>query len=349
MKLWPSTTAKIKLRNWEYWPSKAFYYPIAPYLIWLMIKARHMCYWSAVNPGIYTAGMGMESKFDTLQLLPAPYRPTSVFLPFGIKREAVKQALASAGLQFPLIVKPDLGFRGLLVRKVSHLDALMDNLKAHDIHFIAQEFLDYPEEAGVLYHRMPGAARGRITSLTTKEFLHVTGDGYSTVRALIKQKPRALLQFDRIAERDPYLLDTVPQAGARVPLGIVGNHAKGTRFINSNAKVNERMVDVFDQISAQIKGFFYGRFDLKYQNPDSLYTGEGIKIIEVNGVCSEPTHIYDPGQGTYWSALRDLAKHWGIIYRIAKANRQRGVPILSHRETAQSFLDLFAYQRKVKE
>lgn len=347
MKRWPSTTTKIKLRNWEYWPSKAFYYPIAPYLIWLMIKARHMCYWSAVNPGIYTAGMGMESKFDTLQLLPATYRPQSVFLPAGIPQAQVEERLKEAGLAFPLIAKPDLGFRGLLVQKIKDIDALMQHLGHRAIPFIAQEYIDWPEEVGVLYHRMPGAKKGAITSVTTKEFLHVLGDGQSTVLQLVQQSPRALLQLDRIRALYPHKLGKVPGPGEQVRLGIVGNHAKGTRFINSNDLINEDMVAVFDRISTQIDGFYYGRFDLKCRSLDSLFTGEGLKIIEVNGVCSEPTHIYDPQRGTYWSALRDLARHWSIIYRIARHNRRNGVPLLSHAKTARAFLDLFAYQRKV--
>lgn len=347
MKLWPSRTTSIKLRNWEYWPSKAFYYPVAPYLIWLMIKARHMCYWSAANPGIYTGGMGMESKFDTLQLIPPPYRPTSAYLPPSCPESTVRAKLKEANLRFPLIVKPNLGFRGLLVNKADNLEALMQKLSEHDIPFIAQEYIDWPEEVGVLYHRLPGAAGGRITSVTTKAFLHVTGNGKDNVAALIEQHPRALLQRDRLRSLYPGLMTEVPGAGERIRLGIVGNHAKGTRFINSNHLADKRMTAVFDHISRQIKGFYYGRFDLKCQSLDSLYTGQGLRILEVNGVCSEPTHIYDPQRGTYWTALRDIARHWSIIYRIAQANRQRGVPVLSHRKTAHAFLDLFAYQRKV--
>ena len=306
-----------------------------------------MCYWSAVNPGIYTAGMGMESKFDTLQLLPEAFRPKSALLPAGISDEDIQKRIEEAGLTFPMILKPDLGFRGLLVKKVNSMTALTEGLKVHDINFIAQEYIDWPEEAGVLYHRLPGEPTGQITSVTTKEFLHVIGDGVSTVLELIKRKPRALLQLERIKERYPQYLDQIPEAGQRVPLGIVGNHAKGTRFINSNHLVDSNMIEVFDRISAQIDGFYYGRFDLKCTSLNSLFTGEGLKIIEVNGVCSEPTHIYDPKGGTYWSALKDLAKHWGIIYRIARINRQRGIPILTHQQTARAFLDLFAYQRKV--
>jgi len=79
-----------------------------------------------------------------------------------------------------------------------------------------------------------------------------------------------------------------------------------------------------------------------------LETGEGLRIIEINGVCSEPTHIYDPERGSYWSALKAITEHWTVIFRIARANRKKGIRYLSHRVTARGFRGLFAYQRQLK-
>jgi len=322
---------------------------MVPYLWWLMLRARHMCFWTAANPGIYTAGMGMESKYETILKIPELYRPKSVLARQGTAIEEIEQQLKAEGISYPFIAKPDLGFRGLLVRKIHDRDQLEAYLEQYPLDFILQELLLFPEEIGVLYHRMPGEERGRITSITTKEFLSVAGDGQSTVLELIHRHPRALLQLGRIKQAMPEVLAVVPAPGEKVNLGIVGNHAKGTRFINSTDRVNDKIVHTFDHISKQIDGFYYGRFDLKCASFNSLETGEGIKVIEVNGVCSEPTHIYDPGKGTYFSAIRDIVRHWKIIYRISRANRRRGVRYETHRTIAREFLDLFAYQRKIKE
>ena len=59
MKWWDRVKKKpffIKLLNWEYWPSKAFYYPVIPQILWQMLRARHLCFFTAANPGIYTGG-----------------------------------------------------------------------------------------------------------------------------------------------------------------------------------------------------------------------------------------------------------------------------------------------------
>lgn len=338
----------IKWRQWEYWPAKAFYYPIVPYLLWLMLRARHLCFWSAANPGIHSGGMGLESKFETILKTPEAFRPKAALIPAGSAASDIRQRRKQAGLAFPLIAKPDLGFRGLLVRKVEGEAALLQYLKRYPTDFILQEYIDLPEEVGVLYQRFPGESRGRITSLTTKEFLSVTGDGKSTVETLIRGKPRALLQLPRIQEEQAGLLSAVPAAGERVGLGIVGNHAKGTRFINSNHLITDALCQAFDRIAQQVDGFYYGRFDLKCRSLEDLQQGRHFKIIEINGVCSEPTHIYDPQRGTYWAALRDIARHWRIIYRTARANRRQGVPYWSHSEAARAFLRLFAYQKQIK-
>ena len=314
-----------------------------------MLRARHICFFTAANPGIYTGDLGLESKYDTLKKIPERYRPKACLIPSGVPIQEVRQQLASVGITFPLIAKPDLGFRGLLVRKVDDEAALQAYLTQFPIDFVLQEFLDFPEEIGVLYYRLPGAEMGRVSSLTTKEFLSVTGDGNASVEALILQKDRAHLQLERIRTQQPELLQQVPVAGEEIPLGIVGNHAKGTRFINSTARADEAITQTIDAIARQIDGFYYGRFDLKCASFDSLRTGEGIRIIEVNGVCSEPTHIYDPQRGTYFSALRDIAHHWSLIYRIARANHRNGAPYMEVRKLARAFLDLFAYQRRIAE
>ncbi|MCB9276963.1 MAG: hypothetical protein H6564_23225 [Lewinellaceae bacterium] len=350
MKFWDRVNQRpfwAKLLNWEYWPGKAFYYPLIPHILMLMLRARHICFFTAANPGIYTGGLGLESKFDTLRKIPEPYRPKSCLIPSGTPFGEVLAELAATGITFPLIAKPDLGFRGFLVSKLDTEPELRAYLSKYPIDIILQEYLRFPEEIGVLYYRLPDTGEEGISSITTKEFLYVTGDGRATVLELIREKARAHLQLERIRAQHPELLLQVPAAGERITLGIVGNHSKGTRFINSTGQADEGILKTISRLARQVDGFYYGRFDLKCTSFDSLRTGEGIKIIELNGVCSEPTHIYDPQRGTYFSALRDIAYHWSLISRIARANHRRGTPYMEVRKLARAFLDLFAYQRMI--
>ncbi len=260
----------------------------------MALRSRSACFFSAANPGIQYSGLGMESKFATLNLLPAHLRPKSILVPTGSSLADLTQRLDQAGISFPLIAKPDLGFRGLLVRKLNDLDSLQDYLKRYSIDFIVQEFLDHPEEVGVFYYRYPGAAKGTVASVTLKEFLKVTGDGRSTVRQLIMSNPRALLQLARLEESHAAILDRTPQPGETINLGEIGNHSKGTVFINGKTQIDDQLTETFDRFCKQIDGFYYGRFDIKCRNLESLKRGEDFKIIELNGINAEPTHIYQP-------------------------------------------------------
>jgi hypothetical protein len=338
----------IKMRNWEYWPSMAFYWPMVIYGPLLALRYRHPCFFSAANPALYISGLGLESKFETLQMFPAHLRPCSVKVGHGTGLAAVLREMAEVGLSFPLIVKPDIGFRGLLVAKV-HTPQELDNLLgAYPIDFILQEYLDYPEEVGVFYIREPGEERGKIVSLTLKTFLGVTGDGQLTVKELALQNARALLQMERLEETYPGLMGYVPGNGEEVPLGIVGNHSKGTRFINGTSEADERLAGVFDEVVREMKGFFYGRFDIKCQNLDSLKEGKDFKIIELNGIGAEPTHIYDQSRMTYPGALWTIMRHWTSVARISSINHSRGVAYLPPGKMLRALADLRTYQRSLK-
>lgn len=328
----------------------SFYWPMFLYAPWLALRSGSLTFFSAANPGIYISGFGLESKFKTILKIPTAHRPKSVLTTPDESWPQIQQKLQRAGISFPLIAKPDVGFRGLLVKKIRRPEELREYLDRYPFHFMIQEFLSQPAEVGVLYYRYPDQERGHISSLTLKEFLHVKGDGHSTVETLISKNPRALLQLERLRGTKADLLDAVPAAGERVPLGVVGNHSKGTAFINGNHLIDDDLRRVFDRLCAQIDGFSYGRFDIKCDSLESLKQGGPFKVIEVNGICSEPTHIYDPHRITYLGALRDVMRHWSIIRRVSRANHRRyDIPYEPPMKVIRAFRKLFAYQKEIAE
>lgn len=339
----------IKLLNWEYWSTNAFYWPMFIYGPLLALRARHACFFTAANPGIKSGGLGVESKYETITKIPDAYRPATIFIKAGTSFQEVLKLIDQAGIDFPLIAKPDIGFRGLLVKKVKQADALKEYLEKYDINFLIQEYVDYPAEVGVLYYRLPDQETGCITSVTLKEFLHVTGDGYSTVLELVQESPRALLQEERIKKNYSALLDQVPSKGEKVNLGTVGNHCKGTRFINGNHLIDEQLIQTFDKISSQIPGFNYGRYDIRCAGMEALKEGKDFKILEVNGVCSEPTHIYDPEHISYFGALKAIIRHWSLIRKISSANHRLGVPYTSFSSIFREVRNLKAYGKKIED
>lgn len=340
--------ALVKLLNWEYWPSMAFYWPMTIAGPLMALRAKHPCFFTAANPALFAGGVGMESKFETLELIPEALQPKSVLAKPGESFVAIEQRLLRAGITFPLIAKPDIGYRGFLVRKLNSPSELEAYLGRYNIDFIIQEFLDYPEEVGIFYYRLPNERRGKVVSLTLKEFLYISGDGRSTVRELIGQKPRALLQLENLEETQPEILTQIPEFGEKVPLSVIGNHSKGTQFINGNQYIDEQLTDQFDQVSKAINGFHYGRFDVKCQSLEALKEGRDFKIIELNGAFSEPTHIYDASRSSYWKAVATIVRHWRLVRRIAMANHERGVPFMRTSDMLSELKAFKNYHRKIK-
>ena len=82
----------------------------------------------------------------------------------------------------------------------------------------------------------------------------------------------------------------------------------------------------FDEISRGFDGFYFGRFDVRVHGGiDAFRAGFGFKIIELNGVTSEATHIYHPGT-PLTLAYRVLMRQWRIAFDIGAENRRGGVP-----------------------
>jgi phosphomannomutase len=52
----------------------------------------------------------------------------------------------------------------------------------------------------------------------------------------------------------------------------IGNHCRGTKFVNANHLINNQLDEVFSKISEGFEGFYYGRFDMKVESIDDLAT-----------------------------------------------------------------------------
>jgi acetyl/propionyl-CoA carboxylase alpha subunit len=109
----------IRLFHWEYWPFAAVYGPILPMYFWYAFRAKSFFFFSTSNPAIKNAGFEMESKFETDNLIPQQYRPTSIYFEPNTDFNLIKQQIAEQQFIFPLIIKPDIGGKGVGVKKVN--------------------------------------------------------------------------------------------------------------------------------------------------------------------------------------------------------------------------------------
>lgn len=329
----------IRLKSWEYWPFGIIQLPAIIYFLWLALKARSLLFFSASNPGIVMGGMFGESKYDVLRKVPASYTPVTALINTPCKKNKVMEVMKQNGLHFPVIFKPDLGERGFMVQRINDESDVESYLVKMKFPFMVQELIDLPLEFGVFYSRFPHQSKGNVTSVVMKEMLSVSGNGRSTLRELILEKERAKLQWKTLKERYAQQLDDIIPSGEIKELVSIGNHCLGAKFLDGSHLISEKLSATFDEISKQIEGFYFGRFDLRCASLKDLYDGR-VKVMELNGCGAEPAHIYDPGFSML-KAIGVLIDHWRNIFLIARENEKHGTSYINFREARM-------YYRKFK-
>ncbi|MCF6352677.1 MAG: hypothetical protein L3J06_06685 [Cyclobacteriaceae bacterium] len=319
-----------KLRAWEYWPMSLFYAPVYAYWFYLGVKARSIFFFTAANPGIKNGGMVAASKKSILDIIPNQYIPTTVLLSAPVYYDEVELAMQKSGLAFPVIFKPDVGERGWKVEKINDKKEAEAYLVAFNADLQMQEYLDLPFEAGVFYYRFPEEQKGTVSSIVVKELLHVIGDGKLTLKQLIINKPRARIQLAKLQKKGQLKFDWIPNIGIKVELQPIGNHNRGAAFLDGNHLICDQLINSFENISQEIEGFYYGRFDVRCKDEAALKRGD-VKIMELNGAASEPAHIYQAGFSIF-KAYQVLLHHWNILYQISIANHAKGTPYTSFKK-----------------
>jgi hypothetical protein len=221
-----------------------------------------------------------------------------------------------------VVLKPDAGQYGSGVAVIRDENQLEDYLSAAPFEVLVQEYAP-GEEFGILYYRYPGEQRGRILSITEKRLPVLRGDGTHTVEQLILLDPRAVRMARHYLRVQAAQLWRVPEDGEPLTLVELGTRCRGAIFLDGSHIGTEALERAVDEMSKTFDGFFFGRYDVRTTDPAALQRGEGFKVIELNGVTSEATHIYDPRVGLF-RAYRILFEQWRIAFEVGHRNRLRG-------------------------
>jgi hypothetical protein len=311
----------IKLFHWEYWPFHVVYALIYPYWFWLCLRARSFFFFNTSNPFINNGGFLMESKKAIYNLVPQEYYPRTLLFKTGTDPENVVDTLRKEELAFPLIAKPDIGMKGLAVKKIYNNQELVDYAVQSKVDFLVQDFISLEKEVGIFYYRYPDQPAGHISGIVLKEFLTVKGNGVSTVTELLQEDKRFILQLTVLQKTYGDELKKVLPEGEEYLLVPYGNHARGAKFLDISHLVDEELTRSIDAVCSKVKGFYYGRLDIRYNTWDELKQGKNFSIIELNGAGSEPTHIYDPRHSVFF-AWKEIIRHWNILFRISRINHR---------------------------
>lgn len=334
------------LSYFEFWPGWLFYAPIRLYGLWLAWRFGGVTVLAAANPLFDAGGLVGESKSQILRQIPAQLGDKiAAFV--VVKRSddniqtdvsAAKQILADHGLTYPLVAKPDIGCRGMGVQRLMNDTDLTNYLSQFPVGYdvMLQQLHDYPCEVGLFYVRHPDWQRGIIFSLTLKHFATVTGDGKTTLRRLIETDSRAGKIAHLYLTRHRARWDWVVPAGEIFRIAFAGSHSRGTIFKDGAAKITPALVENWDRFCQQIPEFYFGRFDVRYQQWSDLEQAQNVKIVELNGAGAEATHIWDAAC-TLRHAYATLFQQFRHGYTIGAKNIRRGFRAMTITELRQRY------------
>jgi hypothetical protein len=313
-----------KAGNWELWPFKLRYFLISPVWLWYCLRSGSLWFFSSSNPTLTFGGLDGEPKREMYDLLPKEYYPKTIYISPKDDFEDIKKLLQQNGFQYPFIVKPDVGAKGLLFRKIDKEDELKFYHEKNPVDYIIQDLVMYPLEVSVFYYRYPNEEKGVITGFIQKDLMDVYGDDKSPLWELIMAHPNARHRPDEMRiKHEQHLNDIIPK-GERYILTYAANLNRGAKFSDLYQYVDEGMLKLFDEISHRAK-FYYGRYDIKCQSIEDLKQGKNFTILEFNGSGAEPNHVYQSGHSLF-DAYKVFLRHWRVLYEISKYNNQNGVP-----------------------
>lgn len=332
--------------SWEFWPIWLFYVPIVFHFLGLSIRYRSISVFADANPAIPLGGFVGESKiaiyvglsrsgFTTSFLLDHTHIPYEASLDsrITIARDFI------AGRSFPVVLKPDVGERGSNVHIIHSEKDLFAAVNDPAGDLILQEYCG-GAEFSVFYYRLPSEKHGQIYSITEKKFPTLIGNGRSTIEELILGDRRAVAIANKYLERNKSDLDHVPGIGETVQIIDIGTHSKGAIFLDGAWARTEKLESTIDAICRDYPGFYFGRFDLRARSVEEFKNGQ-FKIIELNGVSSESTNIYDPTFSLV-KAYGILFRQWSIAFEIGHQNRLKGKEYTSPKQLARSILTMIS-------
>lgn len=325
----------MKLLHHEYWPSQIFYFPILFVVLKNAMKLGSLNYFCWTNPKMQNGGLIGYSKQAMLEQIPKVFCPETLRINPKEPLSTVELLLLKNNFTYPFIAKPDRGARGYRVELIEDIKSLRQYHYTSKADYLIQEFIDDTQEFGVFVVRTEDEFF--VSSLVQKEFLSLVGDGKSSLETLYNKHDRASKYYKK--EELPTYLDRILPEGKTILLEPIGNHCRGTKFVNANKFIDQTLTDTFKNLVLKMPDFHYGRFDVKANSFEALRNGN-FKVMEINGISSEPGHIYDPNMGLV-QAYKDLFWHWEKMYEIASQNKKNGQNKESITTTVRALLDYY--------
>ncbi len=332
----------------EFYPGRLCYLSVRAYATIKRPVAGSPLWFTATNPWFPLWWLYPTSKWDVLKQLPSEYVPESILIEadeFDI--ETIQKNIARSAINFPMIIKPDNGLRGLWIQIFHNQSELDDWLAAYVDEnkrrgaWLVQEFIEYPLELWVFYIRKASEESWTVTWIVEKEFLELIWDGENSFEVLVNNHPRAKYHREFLKEQFSSRRDEIILEWESIDIVEIGTHSRGSTFLDASDAVTPELTELFDTLSKSIDWFYYGRYDVRAESIEWLIAWK-FKIMEVNPTYGEPTWMYDPSY-SFLKQQKILLSHWSMMFDVAQENHKAWVPyatIQQWRKAKKEFMEI---------
>jgi len=297
----------------------------------------------SANPKIYLSAVLQTRKSDILDpLLEEVGELIATYVPLesGSSWHKVLEAHAKLGGNWPVVVKPEVGERGLGVFIARDEGDLRDGAARQVGDFLLQDYVR-GGEFGIFYIRHPATG---VVELTVAHKLapQIMGDGERTLGKLISASYPGTSRY--LHRKYSHHLDSVPEQNEVIELEEILHGFRGMQSVVVEHDISDTPIAAgLDKISGKLD-FYYGRLDFKADDLDALLAGRG-KILEINGVASLPPEIAVRG-ATMREQWRTIYHYFGKAYEIGNYNRAHGAPRYTLIEARWATAKHFTYKAR---
>lgn len=320
------------IKHHEFWHPRLFEIPYYLYLfIQCVLKRISIKTLAKANYALDHGEIGIASKYKCQLAFNQDYFLPTVLISDSLVADDKKKIISAFVEQYgyPVILKSDVGCVGKGICKIADAVDIEEKTPLLLGDYILQRYTPFPCEYGVFFVRQNGIPR--ITGINKKHFPSVVGNGRDTILTLAEQHERYSHHWQSFLQT----LDVqrVPAEGEEVCLSFIGSHTLGCKFTDDSRLLTGALEqEIFSFFESQL-GFNFGRFDVKAESEDAFRQGKFV-VIEVNGVASLPTHMFDPKYNLV-EAYRIFFQHAKYLVNIAREHKEKPMCLLNYWEVVK--------------
>ncbi len=317
------------IKPYEFWNPRIFEAPFYVYLgLQCLISGLSIKGLAKANYCMDHGEIGIGSKYESQMLFDQQY-----FLPTSLVKATLSDTQKHqfilnfvAAHSYPVILKSDVGCVGKGIVKISSEADLDKKIPLLLGDYIVQKFTPYPYECGIFYIRENGVPS--ITGINKKHFPTVIGNGKDNLSSLAKNHQRYTHHWQSFLQ---YLDQSlVPIDGESVRLSFIGSHTLGCMFTDDSHLLTPELERATFEVFVDQPGFNFGRVDVKAESEAAFKAGKFV-VIEVNGVASLPTHMFDPKFNVF-QAYKIFFEHAKYLARIASEHKKQAMNLLTYKQ-----------------